>query len=141
VLTGENERICVDARRHGVVLARPLVRAVALAAVGAALVLQAWPLELAGALLLAAGAVLALHAVWRWDRTRVVVTTEKLFVVHGILRRSSAGVRLRAVEAVELEQTLPGRLLGYGTLTVGALEVTHVPQARRVAQLVERLSA
>jgi uncharacterized membrane protein YdbT with pleckstrin-like domain len=141
VLTGENERVCVDARRHGVVLARPLVRAVALAAVGAALVLQAWPLELAGALLLAAGAVLALHAVWRWDRTRVVVTTEKLFVVHGILRRSSAGVRLRAVEAVELEQTLPGRLLGYGTLTVGALEVTHVPQARRVAQLVERLSA
>jgi len=34
---------------------------------------------------------------------------------------------------------LPGRLLGYGTLFVGALEVGYVPQARRVAQLVERL--
>ena len=140
MLTGENERICVDARRHGVVLARPLARALFLAAAGAALVARAWPLSVAGAALLAAGALLAVRAVWRWDRTRVVLTTEKLFVVHGIVRRSSAGVRLRSADAVELEQTLPGRLLGYGTLTVGALEVTHVPQARRVAQLVERLA-
>jgi uncharacterized membrane protein YdbT with pleckstrin-like domain len=140
VLTGPDERICLDARRHGVVLARPLVRALALAAVGGFAVLQRWPVPVLGAALLAAAAVLALRAVWRWDRTRVVVTSEKLFVVDGILRRRTAGVRLRAVDAVELEQSLLGRLLGYGTLLVGPLEVTHVPQARRVAHLVERLA-
>lgn len=140
MLTAPDERICVDARRHAVVLARPLVRALVLAGGGAALLPQPWPAPVAGAVLLAAAALLALRAVWRWDRTRVVVTSEKLFVVTGILRRSSAGVRLRSVDAVELDQTLPGRLLGYGTLTVGPLEVTHVPQVRRVAQLVERLT-
>jgi membrane protein YdbS with pleckstrin-like domain len=140
VHTGPDERICLDARRHGVVLARPLARALVLGAAGGAAMLQPWPLPVAGALGLAAAAAIALRAVWRWDRTRVVVTSEKLFVEHGIVRRRSAGVRLRAVDAVELEQTLPGRLFGYGTLSVGALEVEYVPQARRVAHLVERLA-
>jgi membrane protein YdbS with pleckstrin-like domain len=138
--TGPDERICLDARRHGVVLARPLGRAIVLGGLGAAAMLQRWPLPVAGALLLTWAAVTALRAVWRWDRTHVVVTSEKLFVEHGIVRRSSAAVRLRTIETVELEQTLPGRLLGYGTLSVGALEVRYVPQARRVAHLVERLA-
>jgi membrane protein YdbS with pleckstrin-like domain len=140
VHTGPDERICLDARRHGVVLARPLARALVLGAAGGVAMLQPWPLPVVGALALAAAAAIALRAVWRWDRTRVVVTSEKLFVEHGIVRRRSAGVRLRAVDAVELEQTLPGRLFGYGTLSVGALEVEYVPQARRVAHLVERLA-
>ena len=136
----DDERICLDARRHGVVLARPLAKAVGLAAAGAAaLLLLPWPAGAPGAALLAVAAAGCLRAVWRWDRTRVVVTTEKLVVVHGVLRRSSAAVPLRAVEAIELEQTLPGRLLGYGTLVVGPLEVTHVPDARRVHRLVARL--
>jgi uncharacterized membrane protein YdbT with pleckstrin-like domain len=140
VLTGENERVCVDARRHGVVLARPLVRALALAALGGFAVTLRWPVPAGGAVLLAVAATLALRAVWRWDRTRVVVTSEKVYVVHGVVRRRSAGVRLRNVDAVELEQTLTGRVLGYGTLVVGPLEVDYVPQARRVALLVERLT-
>ncbi len=138
--TAPDERICLDARRHGAVLARPLGRALVLCGAGAAAITQGWPVSVPGAALLVLGALVALRAVWRWDRTHVVVTTEKLFVEHGIIRRRSAGVRLRAVDAVELEQTLPGRLLGYGTLVVGSLEVTHVPQARRVAHLVERLA-
>ncbi len=141
MLRSPDERIWLDARRHGVVLARPLARALLLAGLGGGALLLAWPAAIAGAALLAAAALLALRAVWRWDRTRVVVTTEKLFVVHGILRRNAAGVRLRGVESLELEQSLPGRLLGYGTLVVGPLEVTHVPQARRVYRLVERLCA
>lgn len=139
MLTGPDERICLEARRHGVVLARPLVKALGLAALGAGALLLAWPFSVAGAPLVAAAAFCCLRAVWRWDRTRVVVTTEKLFVVHGVVRRRTAGVRLRTIEAIELEQTLPGRVLGYGTLVVGPLEVTHVPQARRVVSLVERL--
>ena len=73
-------------------LARPLSRALASAAAGAVLTVQPWPLAIPGAALLALGAALALRAVWRWDRTRVVLTNEKLFVVHGIVRRRTAGV-------------------------------------------------
>ncbi|HSP72535.1 MAG TPA: PH domain-containing protein [Gaiellaceae bacterium] len=140
MLAKPEEQICLDARRHGVVLARPLLRALALAAAGGAALWLGWPATIAGAVLLAAAAALALRAVWGWDRTRVVVTTEKLFVVQGILGRRGASVRLRGVEAIELEQTLPGRLLGYGTLVVGALEVAYVPQPRRVYHLLERLA-
>jgi hypothetical protein len=136
VQSNRNERVCVDARRHGIVLARPLGRALLPAAAGTALLFVPWPAPVAGAPLLALGAALAVHAVWRWDRTRLVVTSESLLVVDGIVRRRSASVRLGGGEAVQLEQTFPGRLLGYGTLTVGALEITHVPQARRVARLV-----
>src|SRR5215210_3456903 len=86
MLASADERVCLDARRHGVVLARPLAQAVLLALLGGVLLAQRWPLQVPGALLVVAGAVLALRAVWRWERTHLVVTTEKLFVVHGTLR-------------------------------------------------------
>lgn len=140
MLERDDERICLDARRHGVVLARPLARALALACAGGGALWLGWPATVAGAALLSAASLLAVRAVWRWDRTRLVVTPERLFVVHGVLRRRAASVRLREVEAIELEQTLPGRLLGYGTLVVGALEVAYVPQPRRVYHLLERLA-
>ena len=75
-------------------------------------------------------AVIAVRAVWRWERTHVVLTTEKLFVVYGTVRRRAAAVRLERVGAVEIEQSLLGRLLGYGTVVAGDLEITYVPEPR-----------
>jgi uncharacterized membrane protein YdbT with pleckstrin-like domain len=75
--------------------------------------------------------------VLRWERTRVVVTTEKLFVVHGLLRRRAAAVRLERVDAVEVEQTLLGRALGYGTLIAGALEIPYVADPGEVCRLID----
>jgi hypothetical protein len=49
-------------------------------------------------------------------------------------------VRLRSVENLELEQSLPGRLFGYGTLVAGPLEIDHVPEPKAVYRLVERLA-
>ena len=97
-----------------------------------------WPASLPGGLLLATAASYALAAVWRWDRTHVVVTTEKLFVSHGIVRRRAAAVQLARITTVELDQSLLGRLLGYGTLVAGDLEVEYVPRAREVSRVVER---
>ena len=136
-LTREEE-VRVDERRHGVVLAGSFLRAFALAGPGAFLVAVGWPATVAGVVLLAAAALVALRAVWRWERTRVVLTTEKLFVVHGTVRRRAAAVRLARVGPVEIEQSLFGRVLGYGTILAGELEITHVPHPER---LVDRLSA
>jgi hypothetical protein len=140
MLASPEERVCFDARRHGVVLALPLAQALVLAIIGAVLLFQMWPLQLPGAALIAAGALLSLRAVWRWERSHLVVTTEKVFIVDGTLRRRSSGVRLRSVVTLELEQSLPGRLLGYGTLVAGSLEIKHVPEPRDVYRLVERLA-
>jgi membrane protein YdbS with pleckstrin-like domain len=134
------ERVLVDERRHVIVLVRPLARALLLALAGAAGFAVGWPGSIPGAVLVVAAAGYALAAVWRWDRTHVVVTTEKLFVSHGILRRRAAAVRFAKVGAVELDQSPLGRLLGYGTLLAGELEIDCVPHAREVCGLVERLA-
>ena len=137
MLTSAREEIRLEERRHGVVLVAPFVRAVLLAAPGTLAVLVGWPATVVGAVLLSAAALLALRAVWRWERTRVVLTTEKLFVVHGTLRRRAAAVRLARVGPVEVEQSLVGRLLGYGTIVAGELEITHVPRPRRLVERME----
>jgi len=140
MLASRHEEVCYDARRHGVVLARPLAQALVLAFSGAVLLTQPWPLQLPGAVLVVLAALVCLRAVWLWERTHLVVTTEKLFVVKGTLHRSASAVRLRSLEHLELEQSLPGRLLGYGTLVAGPLEIEHVPQPRSVYRLVDRLA-
>ena len=138
MLRSGSEEVRLDERRHAVVLAGPFARALGLAAGGASGFVLGWPLSVVGVLLLVLAAAIAVRAVWRWDRTHVVLTTEKLFVVHGTLRRRAAAVRLERIGPVEVEQSLLGRLLGYGTVVAGDLEITHVPEPRR---LVERLSA
>jgi uncharacterized membrane protein YdbT with pleckstrin-like domain len=140
MLATPEERVCLEARRHGVVLAPALARAVVLAASGGIMLTQAWVLLGPGALLVVLGALTLLRAVWRWESTRLVVTTEKLFVIKGSRRRRSTAVRLRTLQTLEVEQSLPGRLLGYGTIVVGPLEFDHVPRAKRVYRLVEQLA-
>ena len=134
------EEVCLDARRHGVVLARPLAQSLGLAVTGGILLTQFWALALLGALAIAAGAITALRAVWRWEWTRFVITTERVYLAQGSLHRRAKAVRLGAIDAIELEQSAAGRLLGYGTVVVGPLEVEHVPEPREVTQLVERLT-
>jgi uncharacterized membrane protein YdbT with pleckstrin-like domain len=140
MLATPEERVCFEARRHSVVLARPLARAFVLAVSGGILLTQPWALLIPGALLVTVGALTLLGAVWRWERTRLVVTTDKLFVVKGSGRRRSAAVRLRTLQTLEIEQSLPGRLLGYGTIVAGPLELDHVPRAKSVYSLVEQLA-
>ena len=62
------------------------------------------------------------------------MTTEKLYVSYGFLRRRAAAVHLARTRTIEVEQTLLGRLLGYGTLIAGELEVDYVADPWRVWQ-------
>jgi membrane protein YdbS with pleckstrin-like domain len=123
-----DDHVYIDARRHGIVLIRPLGRALLLSLLGAVAFLGGWPVSVAGAALLCIAAIGAVASVWRWDRTRVVLTDERLFVVYGTLRRRAAAVRLERVQTVEIEQSALGRLLGYGTVLAGDLEISCVPR-------------
>jgi uncharacterized membrane protein YdbT with pleckstrin-like domain len=128
----------IEAHRHGIVLARPLLRALLLALAGSACFLAPWSaLAIAGAALLALAALLAVVAVARWDRTHLVLTADALHVEHGLLHRSTASVALEPGGVVEVERSLLGRVLGYATVAAGELEVDAVP--RRLAnRLAER---
>jgi uncharacterized membrane protein YdbT with pleckstrin-like domain len=133
------EEVRLDARPHGAALVRPLLRPLALGAVGVVLVVVGqsyWIAGTAGAVLLGLAALLAFRAVLRWDRTRLLLTTRKLAVGYGIARRRSASVALVHAPALEFEQGILGRLFGYGTLVAGDFEVPYVPDARRIRKLV-----
>jgi membrane protein YdbS with pleckstrin-like domain len=134
-----DEHVLLESRRHGIVLFAPLVRAVALASAGGASLLTGWPFSLAAPVLIGVAALVALRSVWRWEATRVIVTRERLLVSTGILRRHQAAVGLSRVGSFEVEQSLLGRVLGYGTLIAGDLEVSYVSQPRELCRMVERL--
>ncbi|MBA2568088.1 MAG: PH domain-containing protein [Actinobacteria bacterium] len=142
MLAERDERVYLMARCHGIVLVRPLVRSALLLVLGGGLfTLPGVVTAIVGAVLTAAAALLMLRAVWAWERTRLVVTTEKIYVVNGMLHRRAKAVRLRAVEAVEVDQSLLGQMLGYGTVVVGPLSIGHIAEPKQVCRLVERLAS
>ena len=135
-----DEPVLLEARRHGIVLVVPLLRALALAFAGIACLLLPSPASVLAPLLVGIAALLALRCVWGWEATRLVVTRERLLVSTGILRRREAAVRFARIGPVEVEQSLLGRLLGYGTLVAGDIELRCVPRPRELSRLVERLA-
>jgi uncharacterized membrane protein YdbT with pleckstrin-like domain len=126
----------LEAHRHGIALARPLFRALVLAAAGAACLFAPWTAAAAaGAVLLALAALIAVLAVARWERTHLAVTGTTLVVEHGFLSRRTASVSLNGT-VFEVERTLLGRILGYGTVIAGELEIDCVP--RRLTRLLQQ---
>ena len=80
-------------------------------------------------------AVIAVVAVTRWDRTHLVVTASAFVVEHGFLRRGSASISLNGT-VFEVERPLLGRILGYGTVVAGELEIDCVP--RRLTRVLQQ---
>jgi uncharacterized membrane protein YdbT with pleckstrin-like domain len=126
----------LDVHRHGVALARPFSRALVFAMAGAACLWAPWTAAAAaGALLLAIAAAIAVLAVARWDRTHLSVTGTALVIEHGFLNRRTASISLNGT-VFEVERTMLGRILGYGTVVAGELEIDWVP--RRLTRLLQQ---
>jgi uncharacterized membrane protein YdbT with pleckstrin-like domain len=68
--------------------------------------------------LLAVGALVALPAILRWVTEVYLVTDRRVIRVEGVLRKQVLDSGLAKVNDVRLTQTVPGRLLGYGTLEI-----------------------
>jgi uncharacterized membrane protein YdbT with pleckstrin-like domain len=71
-----------------------------------------------GGLLMLLGAVLWLFAYVHRRTSEFAVTNKRVIVKAGILRRRTVEMLLRQVEALEVEQGIPGRIFGYGTLVI-----------------------
>lgn len=122
----------LEVHRHGIALARPLFRALVLALAGVACFFAPWTAAAAaGAVLLALAAAIAVIAVARWDRTHLAMTGSALVVEHGFLNRRTASISLNGT-VFEVERTLLGRILGYGTVIAGELEIGGVPHPERL---------
>jgi uncharacterized membrane protein YdbT with pleckstrin-like domain len=66
----------------------------------------------------------------RWIRMKTsefAVTTKRVVIKVGLIRRHSLELLLRQVEGIRVDQGLLGRVLGYGTIVVGGTGGTAEP--------------
>ena len=122
------ERVVARARLHPIVY----LRAAAVVVVGLALLVASASTDVpaaAGAAVLFVGALLAVPP-WIDARTSEFGVTDKRVVIKvGLVRRRTLELLLRQIEAISVDQSVPGRLFNYGTVSLsgtgGVKETFH----------------
>jgi uncharacterized membrane protein YdbT with pleckstrin-like domain len=120
-----DEHVVYRAKLHWIIFARAVV--VLVAAVVLFIVLPGGPL--AGAVVLLIGIVMLVPPFVAYRTTELGVTNKRVIVKMGLIRRRTLELLLRQVEAISVDQSLSGRLLGFGSITLtgtgGVREVFH----------------
>ncbi len=120
--TRADESVTYEAHLHWVVFVPP----VALFAAG--LVAIAFHTIAAIALLLASVAAI-LHAYVRLVTTRIFVTDRRVVYRTGLIARRTLEMNKEKIESIDVSQSIPGRLLEFGSVTVkgtgGGIEAIH----------------
>jgi uncharacterized membrane protein YdbT with pleckstrin-like domain len=152
---GRDERVVLETRQHPFAIVRAFVDAVMLLV---PLLLVVWGLagiaafrnQLGSWLTFGAFLVMAWvvgRLAWRileWELARLVVSTEKLVHVHGVLHRRISSASLVKVSDLTVSQPLVGRIFGYGSLVVdtpGGGEapihgLSYIPEPAAVYRLI-----
>ena len=112
------ERIVRRTRPHWIVFGGPLLVGLAGVALGAALQITQRDYWYAGAAVVGLGLLLAIGPALRYLSSEFAITDKRVVARLGLLRRRSLETLLSKIEAIEVEQGLTGRLLGYGTLVI-----------------------
>ena len=76
------------------------------------------PLLAAGGVVLLIGFILFLIALIRRSASEFAVTDKRVIIKVGLFSRRSVEILLTKVEAVTVDQTLAGRIFGYGSITI-----------------------
>lgn len=120
----EGEEIVYEARQHWIIYWKPfllMLFAIALFAIptkDVELIVQ----------VIAAAVLLVVAAVWAvniYGGRKYILTTSRLILKRGIVRRESTDLILRRCEGVSISQSVMGRILGYGTVSVSTGEVAN----------------
>jgi uncharacterized membrane protein YdbT with pleckstrin-like domain len=119
-----DEHVVYRAELHWIVFARAILMLV----VG--LVLLFVPrIGQAGLVVLLLGVVMLVAPFVAYRTTELGVTDKRVIVKTGLVRRRTLELLLRQVEAISVDQSLLGRLLGFGSITLtgtgGVREVFH----------------
>ncbi|MBF8305021.1 MAG: putative permease of the major facilitator superfamily [Acidobacteria bacterium] len=117
-----DERVVYKATLHWIIFLKPFV----VILIGIAL-LGVEPAI--GGIVIVVGSVVGLPAFIDYKTSEFGVTSKRVIVKVGLLRRRTLELLLRQVEAISVDQSLLGRLLGFGSLTLtgtgGVREVFH----------------
>lgn len=135
LITGEV--VTYRARLHWILFVKPLLVALTIITIGV-LIFYAADLrnELSTqAILLAAAALLVISAgpivsvALRWGSAEFAVTNKRVILKVGFIQSATAEMFLNKIESVGVDQSIGGRILGYGTIVIrgtgGSLEPFH----------------
>jgi uncharacterized membrane protein YdbT with pleckstrin-like domain len=139
LMPGEN--LVLKERQHWIVMVKPLLLPIAvLVLVGLLDAFQAIPSDYRLLATLAAVALLGiwLIAVWvRWSSRSFTITDRRVILDTGVVSRASKVIALDRVQDIGTNQSLLGRMLGYGRIEIdsagaaGAEVLTALPHPQR----------
>jgi hypothetical protein len=118
----KNERITYEARLHWTAVFSGKLRIMAavglLAAIGAVFLRDTEPGLYLGASAAGLWFVVLISGLVERSSSEFAVTNRRLLIKVGLVRRRTLDLNLSKVESVEVDQTVAGRLLGYGQIEV-----------------------
>jgi len=89
-----------------------------------------WHLITLGVLLIPVvglGLVFLAVAYVRYKSTELAVTTKRVIVKHGFIRRQTVEINLNKVESIQVDQGVLGRVFDFGTLVISGTGTSHAP--------------
>jgi uncharacterized membrane protein YdbT with pleckstrin-like domain len=88
------------------------------------------------ALLVIVALILLIPEWFTWWTTEIAVTNHRIIYKTGFIRRDTVEILMDKVESVDVDQSVMGRLLDYGTVTVRGTGAGFEP-LRRIARPIE----
>jgi uncharacterized membrane protein YdbT with pleckstrin-like domain len=136
-LLGNRETILLVARQHWLVLLGEIISEVLLSiAVLILFILLSvfvGPLALLGLVILVAPAASLTKDVLIWSNRKYVITDRRVIQVAGVFSKNVADSSLEKVNDVKLDQSLLGRVFGYGNLEILTASELGVNKIQRIA--------
>jgi hypothetical protein len=89
-----------------------------------------WHLIALGVLLLPAfgiGLIFLVIAYIRYKSTELAVTTKRIIVKSGFIRRQTVEINLSKAESIQVDQGILGRMFDFGTLVISGTGTSHAP--------------
>lgn len=125
----DGESIVYETRLHWIVLLVPFLLALLFALTGAALLAlysraadtksaAAESTMVAGIVLLVIALIFVVRGIVMRNATEMTVTNKRVFVKVGLAARRTIELLLSRVESIGVEESVMGRMLGYGTVIV-----------------------
>jgi uncharacterized membrane protein YdbT with pleckstrin-like domain len=130
------ETLLYQTRHHWIVLLVPTIIALVLGAPGVALLIEAvmtrdsngvtlgsstispQGMAISGGILLFIALVIVLYGITKRNATEMAVTNKRVLIKTGMASRRSLDMMLSTVESIGVEETVLGRMMGYGTVIV-----------------------
>jgi Bacterial PH domain len=126
------ERQVITVRHHPAILTWPVLAVLAACAAGSTVTVFT---DIGGTILVAVWGVAAIAClllavrVWAWAEDYVVLTRQRVILIPGIIRHKMVSIPAREIRDISLSRTLPGRLAGYGLLTLTPVREGHAMPA------------